>query len=118
PRAERGCTLAIPGDRGLRVLVKLPHWRACGPGWVDRLALRAPLRLAERVRQPARPAGRKFSLRTVRDQSSDNADLRARHECPGYDLEIAVRLDCCPRRVDDRPPGSRRQDHTPHPASR
>ena len=74
--------------------------------------------LAERVRQPARPAGRKFSLRTLRDQPSDNADLRAWHERPGHDLEIAVRLDCCPRRVDDRPPGSRRQDHTPHPASR
>ena len=77
PRAEseRGCALAIPADRGLRVLVKLPYWRACGAGWIDRLALRAPLRLAERVRQPARPAGRKFSLRTLRDQPSDNADL-------------------------------------------
>ena len=38
------------------------------PGRGDRLALRAALRLAERVRHPARPRGRQLPARAVRDQ--------------------------------------------------
>ena len=56
--AERGGAVAVHADRGLRVPVELPHRRARRARRGDRLALRAVVRLAERVRQPARPRGR------------------------------------------------------------
>ena len=57
--------------------------------------------------------GRELSLRALRDQPPDDADLRAGHERPGHDLENAVRLDSRPRRLTIGP-----RDHedeiTPH----
>jgi alpha,alpha-trehalase len=38
-----------------------------------------------------------------------------RRERPGHNVEVTVRLDSRARRVDDRPPGSRGQNHTAHP---
>ena len=52
------------------------------PDGVDRLALRAALRLAERVRHAARPAGRRVPAGAVRDQRPGGANLRARDEHP------------------------------------
>ena len=57
PRAERGRALAVPADRRLRVPLQLPHGSADRPRRRGRLALRPLVRLAERVRQPPRPAG-------------------------------------------------------------
>ena len=70
------------------------------PDGVDRLALRPALRLAERLRQPARPRGRLLPVRPVRDQPPDRAVLRAGHERPRDDLEDADRLGRRPRRAD------------------
>ena len=50
------------------------------------------LRLAERLRQPARPRGRVLPLRAVRDQRSDGTRLRGGDERARHDLEDAVRL--------------------------
>src|SRR5215471_10084132 len=43
--------------------LQLSHRRARGTRWGHRLALRAPLRRAEHVRQLARPGGRRVSVR-------------------------------------------------------
>ena len=72
---------------------------AAGRG--DRMAVRPELRLAERVREPARPRGRLLPLRSVRDQPPDRTHLRAGDERPRDDLEDAERLDRRPRRADD-----------------
>ena len=66
------------------------------------------VRLAERVRQPARPRGRVLPLRAVRHQPSDRARLRAGHERARHDLEDAGRLDRRARRADDGPARARR----------
>ena len=58
---ERGGAVAVPADRRLRVPVELPHRRAGRPRRRDRLAVRAALRLAERVRHAARPQARATS---------------------------------------------------------
>ena len=87
------------------------------PGRRDRLAVRPALRLAERVRQPARPPGRVLSLRAVRNQPPDRAEVRPRHERPRDDVEDAAGLDRHPRRADHRPPGPRGRDHAAHPPS-
>ena len=55
--AERGRAVAVPADRRLRLPLELPHGRAGRRRRRDRLALRAGVRLAERLRQPARPRG-------------------------------------------------------------
>ena len=72
--------IAVPADRRLRVSVQLPHRRARRARRRDRLALRAPLRLAEHLRDPARPGGRLVPVGAVRHQRADRAVLRARHE--------------------------------------
>ena len=61
PRAERGDAVAVPADRGLRLPVRLPHRRAPLPRRRRRLAVRPPLRRAQRVRHAARPRGRASS---------------------------------------------------------
>ncbi len=83
----------------------------------DRLALRAALRLAERVRQPARPAGRLLPLRAVRDQPSGRARVRARHERARNDVEDPGRLDRRTRCADDGTLGPRRPGDAPHPSA-
>ncbi len=67
-RAERGGAVAVPADRRLRVPVGLPHRRARRARRRDRLAVRAALRRAERVRHAARPRGGHVPARAVRDQ--------------------------------------------------
>ena len=116
-RAERGGTVAVPADRRLRVSVQLPHGCARRRRRGDRLAVRPELRLAERLRQPARPGGRLLPLRPVRDQPPDRARLRRRDERPRDDLEDAQRLGRRPRRADDgRPATTRtRSRRTPGP---
>ena len=76
--AERGGPVAVPADRGVRVHLGLPHRRADRPGRCDRLAVRAAVRRAQRVRKPARPPGRELPARPVRDQPSHRPALRAR----------------------------------------
>ena len=65
---ELGHAVAVPADRRLRLPLQLPHRRAGRPGRLGRLAVRAPVRLAERLRQPARPGGRHLPARPVRHQ--------------------------------------------------
>ena len=84
------------------------------PDGGGRLAVRAELRLAERLRQPAGPAGRLLPDRPVRDQPPDRAGVRARHEHPGHDLEDADRLDRGPGRADHGRRGRARTTITPH----
>ena len=87
--AERCGAVAVHPDRGLRVPVQLPHGCARRARRRDRLALRATLRRAQRLREPARPRGGVVPLRAVRHQPSDRPALRARHECPRDDVEDA-----------------------------
>src|SRR6476661_7803028 len=101
--AERGRPFAVPADRRVRVSLQLPYRRARGAGRRDRLALRAALRLTERLRQPARPRGRLLPLRTVRDQPPDRRRLSAGDERARDDVEDAERLDRRPRRADNEP---------------
>ena len=73
--------VAVPADRRLRVPLQLPHGRAGRARRRDRLAVRPALRLAERVRQPARPRRPgSFRFGAVRHQPPDGTRLRARHE--------------------------------------
>ena len=66
--AERRRSFALPPDRRLRLPLGLPHERARRPGRLDRLAVRAALRLAQRVRLAARSPGRLVPAGPVRDQ--------------------------------------------------
>ena len=73
------------------------------PGRRDRLAVRPRVRLAERLRQPARPAGRVLPARAVRDQPPLGPGVRAGDERARDDVEDAGGLDRRPRRADDGP---------------
>ena len=115
-RSERGGAVPVPADRGLRVPVGLSHRGARRRRRSNRLAVRPELRLAERVRQPARPRGRLLPLRALRDQPPDRAHLRPGHERPGDDLEDAKRLDRGARRADHGPAEPRGHHHAAHPA--
>ena len=112
---ERGLALAVPAHRRVRLPVGLPHGRADRPRRRRRLALRPPLRLAERLRQPARPGGRQLPLRSLRHQRPDGAELRARHERARHDVEDAVGLGGGARRPDDGTDARAGQRHPPHP---
>ena len=90
--AECCRTLPVPADRGLCVPVQLPYGRVGRPGRGHRLALCPALRLPQRVRHPARPAGRPFPACSVRNQPRDGAGVRARDERPDDDVEDAVGL--------------------------
>ena len=70
---ERHRALALPADRRLRVPVGLPHRRARGAGRLDRLAVRAAVRRAQRLRQPARPPGGLLPLRALRRSTTPSA---------------------------------------------
>ena len=83
--AERSRAVAVPADRGLRVPLELPYRRADRAGRRGRLALRSRLRVAERVRQPARPRGRLLQVRPVRDHASDRA-----HYEPGTNVLVTT----------------------------
>ena len=77
---------------------------------LGRLAVRSPVRLAERVRQPARPGGGAVPVRPVRHQRADRPPLRAGHQRAGDDVEDAVGLGRRARRADD---GSEHRARTP-----
>ena len=109
--------LAVPADRGLRLPVRLPHRRARRTGRLDRLAVRTRVRLSQRVRQPARPAGGQLPGRAVRRDPSVGPVLRARHQRPGDHLAYAVGLDPGPRRAHNRAEHRRRPGHAAHPAT-
>jgi hypothetical protein len=113
--AERSCAVPVPADRGLRVPVRLSHRRAGRSGRRHRLAVRAELRFAERVRHPAGPAGRVLPDRSVRDPPPHRAGLRAGNERPGHDLEDAVGLDRGPGGADAGAPRGRGRGHPAHP---
>ena len=87
--SERGGAVAVHADRRLRVPVELPHRRADRARRRDRLAVRAALRLAEHLRQPARPPGRLLPVRAVRDQPPVGTRVRAGHQRAGNDMEDA-----------------------------
>ena len=123
-RAERRRAVAVPADRRLRVPLQLPHRRARRPGRRDRLALRPALRLAERVRQPARPGGRLVPPRAVRDQPPDGAAyepgtnvLATTWKTPTGWIVVRDALTMGPRGAEDeitphtRPPADDDADH-------
>ena len=83
----------------------------------DRLAVRPALRLAERVRDAARPRGRLLPARAVRHQRPGLAGLRAGHQHADHDLAHADRLGRRARRADDRPAPRRGHDHAAHAAA-
>ena len=116
---ERGRALPVPADRVLRLPLELPHRRARGAGRRHRVAVRAGLRLAQRVRDAARPPGRLLPDRAVRDRRPHVARLRAGHEHARHDVAHAERLDRRPRRADDGPAHRRGHGHPAHaPAGR
>ena len=73
--SERGDAVAVPADRGLRLPLQLPHRRPGGAGRGDRLALRAPVRRAQHLRDAARSRGWFVPLRSLRDQRPEQQDL-------------------------------------------
>ena len=114
PSAARA--VAVPADRRLRVPLGLPHRRAGRARRRDRLALRAALRLAERVRHAcstARPGCFRFGPFGI--NVPDRARLRARARTSLVDhLEHADRLGRGARRADDGPAHAARTTVTPH----
>ena len=85
------------------------------PDGGDRLAVRAALRLAERVRDAARPRGRATSASAPFGINVPaGAALRAGDEHPRHDVEHAERLGRRARRADDGPAPRARTTITPH----
>ena len=82
PGPERGDAVAVPADRRVRVPLGLPHRCADRARRRRRLAVRAAVRRAEHLRQPARSRGGHVPLRAVRHQ---RARRRARYE-PGTNV--------------------------------
>ena len=76
--AERRRAVAVPADRGLRVPVGLPYRSAGRAGRVDRLAVRAAVRLAEHFRLAARPQGGLVPPWAVRDQRAERPGAMSR----------------------------------------
>ena len=106
--AERGGAFAVSAHCGVRLSLELSHGRVDRGRRGGRLAVRPVVRLAEHLREPARPAGRLVPARPVRDQPPDVADLRPGDKRARDDLEDAPRLDRRARRADDGPdPGAR-----------
>ena len=58
-----GSAFPVHSDRQLWLPVQLSHGRAGGPGRHGRLAVRTPVRLAERVRRPGRPRRGRLQVR-------------------------------------------------------
>ena len=110
--------IAVPADRRLRVPVGLPHRGAGRAGRLGRLAVRARVRLAERVREPPRPRRRLVPVRPVRHQRADRAHLRARHQRADHHLAHPRRLDPGPRRPDDGATAGAGHGHPAHQAAR
>ena len=122
---ERRGAVAVPADRRLRVPVGLPHRRAGRARRRDRLAVRAALRLAERVRHAARPRGRHVPARAVRHQPprrrARTSRAPTRSSRPGRRrpawVEVRDALTMGPRRGDDtitphtRPPADDDAEH-------
>ena len=100
--AERRDAVAVPADCGLRLHLQLPHRRTGGARRGDRLALRAAVRLAQHLRDAARPRSGLVPLRPLRDQRAEQPDLRARHQHPQHHLAHPDRLGLRPGRADDR----------------
>ena len=101
--AERGRAVAVPADRVLRLPLELPHRGAGRARRRDRLAVRAVVRLAERVRDAAGPPGRLLPRRAVRHRRPGRAGVRAGHQHARDDLAHAERLGRRARRADDGP---------------
>ena len=110
--------LAVPADRRLRVPVGLPHRGAGRAGRLGRLAVRARLRLAQRVREPPRPRRRLVPVRPVRHQRAHRAHLRARHQRADHHLAHPRRLAPRPRRPDDGATTGAGHGHPAHQAAR
>ncbi len=122
---ERLGAVAVPADRRLRVPVRLPHRRARRAGRHDRLALRAALRLAERVRRAARPRRGRLPLRarsasTSRRRGSTSPgtnSLVTTWKTPTGWVVVRDALTMGPRRGEDtvtphtRPPADDDADH-------
>ncbi len=117
-RAHGIGAFAVPADRRLRVHLQLPHRCAARARRRDRLAVRAVVRLAEHLREPARPPGRQLPLRPVRDQRAGGAPLRARDERAHHDLEDGHRLAAGARRAHDRPLAGHRPRDAPYAPAR
>ncbi len=117
PRAGQ---LAVPADRLLRLPVGLPHRRARRTRRHDRVAVRAALRLAERLRLAAGPRRRRLPARPLRHDRPRRAPLRAGHQHRRDDVDDAVGLARRARRAGDRPvgPAQRRRRHAHAPADR
>ena len=91
--------------------------RARGARRDDRLAVRAAVRLAERVRGAARSRRGRVPVRPVRDQRAERPDLRAGDEHAGHVVEDADRLGRRARRADDGTAPRRGHDHAAHAAA-
>ena len=110
--------IAVPADRRLRVPVELPHRGAGRAGRLGRLAVRACLRLAERVREPARPRRRLLPARPLRHQYAHRADVCARHQRDDHHLAHPRWLDPRPRRLDDGATTGAGHGHPAHQTAR
>ena len=118
PLPSAAGTLAVPADRRLRVPLELPHGRPGRARRGDRLAVRPALRLAERVRHPARPRGRRLPARAVRHQRPhgprSTSPARTSSSPPGTRPTGWVDG---PRRPDDGPAPGRGHRHAAHAAA-
>ena len=98
---ERGVAVAVPADRRVRLPVGLPHRLVGRARRFGGLVVRASVRLAERVRHPARPRGGPFRFGPF----GINVPSARQYE-PGTnvlvdDVEDAAGLGGGARRLDD-----------------
>ena len=116
--SERRDAVAVPADCGLRLPLQLPYRRAGGARRGDRLALRAAVRLAQHLRDAARPRSGLVPLRALRAQRAEQPDLRAGHQRPQHHLAHADRMGDGARCPDDRSHPARGRGHPAHARAR
>ena len=113
-RSREPRQFAVPAHRGLRVPLRLPHGGSGRTGWLGGLAVRAGIRLPERVRQPAGPRRGRVQIRPLRHQCAHSAVVRAGDQRADDDLAHARRLAARPRSTHDRASQRARHGHPAH----
>ena len=117
-RAHALAPVALSAHLLVRIPLGLPHRRPDLTRGLDRVALPAPLRLAERLRLDPRPERRLLADRPARPRGPGQPPLRAGHQRPRDDLDDRLGMGHGPRRPHPRRLAAGQRLRAPPPSAR